>query len=109
MIDRRRQMADPIASLTVALRHLPSTVYPVPSLYYWSQPMESDLSQKPSHLFTMRIWREENVDENEEGENPKGEWRGRIYLASTNEVRHFRDWASLIPVLLSMLKNADGE
>lgn len=71
--------------------------------------MESDLSQKTSHLFTMRIWQEESADENAEGENPKGEWRGRIYLASTNEVRHFRDWASLIPVLLSMLKNADGE
>ncbi len=71
--------------------------------------MESDLSQKPSHLFTMRVWREMSADEEEESGNSKSEWRGRIYLASTNEVRHFRDWASLIPVLLSMLKNAEGE
>lgn len=69
--------------------------------------MESDLSQKPNHLFTMRVWYEADVCE--DGDNEKGEWRGRIYLASTNEVRHFRDWASLIPVLLAMLKNAETE
>ena len=69
--------------------------------------MESDSTQKPSHLFTMRVWREASAGE--DGCDENGEWRGRIYLASTNETRHFRDWASLIPVLLAMLKNADGE
>lgn len=66
--------------------------------------MDTELPQKRSHLFTMRIWYETGAAENEDEET--GEWRGRIYLSTTDEIRHFREWASLIPTLLSMLKNA---
>jgi hypothetical protein len=54
---------------------------------------------KQEHLFTLRLWRETV----EEGQS---EWRGRLYHAATGEVRHFRAWSSLIPLLLAMMQDA---
>lgn len=56
-----------------------------------------------SHLFTIRVWREE-ID------TTQNEWRGKVQLLSSGEVRYFRDWQALAPLLLTMLKdepNAD--
>ena len=57
-------------------------------------------TDKHEHLFTLRLWSEEL----EEGQT---EWRGRLYHAATGEVRHFREWSSLIPLLLTMLQHAE--
>jgi hypothetical protein len=57
---------------------------------------------RPSYLFTLRLWREEAAA----GEL---EWRGRICDATTGDVRYFREWASLIPLLLAMLRDAEQQ
>ena len=45
-----------------------------------------------SHLFTVRVWREEL------GEG-RVEWRGKVQHALTGEARYFREWAELIAFL----------
>lgn len=58
-------------------------------------------SQGPrSHLFTVRVWQEEV-------RNGQAEWRGKVQLLTSGEVRYFRDWASLVPLLLTMLSESD--
>jgi hypothetical protein len=42
----------------------------------------------PSHLFTVRIWREELGDGHVE-------WRGKVQHALTGEAQYFREWAEL--------------
>ena len=64
--------------------------------------MPTEPTNRQSHLFTLRLWTE-NLDEDEV------EWRGRLHYVETDEVRYFSDWASLIPVLLNMLRDAEGE
>lgn len=64
--------------------------------------MPSDSSSRQSHLFTLRLWAEEIED-------GQTEWRGRVHYVTTDEVRYFRDWPSLIPVLLSMLRDAERQ
>ena len=62
--------------------------------------MPVDNTNRPSHLFTLRLWLEEVPG----GEQ---EWRGRICDAASGEVRYFREWASLIPLLLAMLRDSE--
>jgi hypothetical protein len=45
-----------------------------------------------SHLFTVRIWREELGA-------GRVEWRGKVQHALTGEARYFREWAELIAFL----------
>ncbi len=56
-----------------------------------SQPLFSH-----SHLFTVRVW-EEEIDVN------RTEWRGKVQLFPGGEVRYFREWSALAPLLLHML------
>jgi hypothetical protein len=42
-----------------------------------------------SHLFTVRVWREELGAD-------RVEWRGKVQHALTGEARYFREWAALI-------------
>lgn len=60
--------------------------------------MPIDHTNRQEHLFTLRLWREA------EGEPA---WRGRIYDTTTGDIRYFREWASLIPLLLAMLRDAE--
>ena len=62
--------------------------------------MRADGANRQSHLFTLRLWTEEV----EEGQS---EWRGRVHYVATDEVRYFRDWPGLIPLLLAMLRDAE--
>jgi hypothetical protein len=62
--------------------------------------MASNSTNRQSHLFTLRLWTEEV----EEGQT---EWRGRVHYVTADEVRYFRDWPSLIPLLLAMLRDAE--
>jgi hypothetical protein len=62
--------------------------------------MTAEQRGRQSHLFTLRLWAEAL----EEGQD---EWRGRIHCVGTDEVRYFRDWPGLIPLLLAMLRDAE--
>lgn len=54
-----------------------------------------------SHLFTVRVWEEEiRADQSE--------WRGKIQLFPNGEVRYFRDWPALVPLLIQLLVEAQS-
>lgn len=56
-----------------------------------------DKEQHPeSQLFTIRVW-QEKVDD-------QVQWRGKLRHVSSGEIRHFRGWAALIPLMLDMLR-----
>jgi len=42
-----------------------------------------------SHLFTVRIWREELGED-------RVEWRGKVQHTLSGEARYFREWTELI-------------
>lgn len=63
--------------------------------------------EKPDHylrsyLFAIRVWEEEIRAE-------QTEWRGKVQLFTTGEVRYFRTWAQLQPLLLTMLSEIASE
>jgi hypothetical protein len=59
--------------------------------------------QRPrSHLFTVRVW-EEQVG------NDQTEWRGKVQLVTSGEVRYFRQWAALVPLLVTMLSESQPD
>ena len=62
-----------------------------------------DRPQEPSrsHLFTVRVWKEEVG---------KGqfEWRGKVQLLNSGDVRYFREWAALGPLLITMISELDS-
>jgi hypothetical protein len=37
------------------------------------------------------------------------EWRGKVQLLSSGEVRYFREWAALAPLLLAMLSESEPD
>jgi hypothetical protein len=53
--------------------------------------------QTHSQLFTIRVWLEEEA----EGQT---QWRGKLCHIPSGESRHFRGWAALIPLILSLLR-----
>ena len=53
-----------------------------------------------SHLFTVRVWQEEV------GQDLR-EWRGKVQLITDGNVRYFRGWEELVPLLLSMLSEVE--
>lgn len=55
-----------------------------------------------SHLFTVRVWEEEITTE-------QSEWRGKVQLLTNGDVRYFRDWSTLLPLLLTMLRESQEE
>ncbi len=52
-----------------------------------------------SHLFTVRVWQEDLG----EGET---EWREQVRLVTSGDVRYFRGWSALAPLLVTMLAEA---
>lgn len=50
-----------------------------------------------SHLFTVRVWREEL-------EAGRVEWRGKVLHVLTDESRYFRRWADLIAFVQSKIE-----
>lgn len=56
------------------------------------------MEQKPSsHLFTLRVWPETD-------ENGAERWRGKLRHIPSDTTHYFRDWAALVPLLLSVLR-----
>jgi hypothetical protein len=52
--------------------------------------------QPDSQLFTIRVWQEQVDDQIQ--------WRGKLRHVPSGEIRHFRGWAALIPLMLDMLR-----
>jgi hypothetical protein len=52
-------------------------------------PLDRTSPSLTSHLFTVRIWREELGA-------GRVEWRGKVQHALTGEARYFREWTELI-------------
>lgn len=64
--------------------------------------MDKPFHNPRSHLFTIRIW-EEEVGAGQT------EWRGKVQLFTSGDVRYFRDWAALVPLLLMMLSESEPD
>ena len=58
--------------------------------------MSTSSKQRRSYLFTVRVWQEEIGGD-------QREWRGQVQLLTSGEVRYFREWSGLAPLLLTML------
>ncbi|HRQ40595.1 MAG TPA: hypothetical protein PLD25_21990 [Chloroflexota bacterium] len=56
----------------------------------------NEKQQPDSQLFTIRVW-QEKVDD-------QIQWRGKLRHVPSGEIRHFRGWAALIPLMLDMLR-----
>jgi hypothetical protein len=63
--------------------------------------MQKSQRRPRSHLFTVQVW-EEAV------EMEQTEVRGKVQLLTTGEARYFREWAALVPLLVTMLSEVDG-
>jgi hypothetical protein len=64
--------------------------------------MDRPFQGSHSHLFTVRVWQEEV-------RAGQTEWRGRVQLVSSGEVRYFREWAALAPLLLAILSEWESQ
>jgi hypothetical protein len=49
-----------------------------------------------SQLFTVRLWAEDLGD-------GRAEWRGKLERVASGEAHYFRDWSTLISLLVTML------
>ena len=58
--------------------------------------MNKDHQYPRSHLFTVRVWREELG-------NDQSEWRGKVQNVHSGEALYFREWQALITALTKML------
>lgn len=66
--------------------------------------MKNEDRAKPahrSHLFTVRLWLEELGD-------GQTEWRGQVQHVLSGKTRYFRDWATLMEVVMAMLSRLEG-
>ena len=63
-----------------------------------SSTSDTDSEHPQSHLFTLRLWREELG-------GGQTEWRGRLRHVLSGDTRHFREWPTLIELLVAMLEN----
>jgi hypothetical protein len=62
-----------------------------------------DTAHRParSHLFTVRVWREDLG-------HSQSEWRGEVRDVESREVRYFRDLSTLVTLLQAMLPPPEG-
>lgn len=59
-------------------------------------------TNKFSQLFTLRLWRSED-------DTGEFHWRGKLHHINNDEIRYFNEWASLMPLLFSMLKGDESQ
>lgn len=64
--------------------------------------MNSDTDGYQTHLFTVRLWRED------QGAG-RFEWRGRIRSVASGETVYFQGWPTLIERLQTMLPGAETD
>jgi hypothetical protein len=60
------------------------------------------MKQTNSHLFTLRVWSE--IDE-----DGAIRWRGKLCHVPSGNIRHFRGWSALVPLLLDTLRRYPNE
>jgi hypothetical protein len=62
-----------------------------------------DNAQLPSHshLFTLRVWREDLG-------HSQSEWRGEVHDVVSGEIRYFREWPTLAAIVQAMLAEQEG-
>jgi hypothetical protein len=63
--------------------------------------METPNPHLRSYLFTVRVWQEEIGTD-------QVELRGKVQLVTNGDVRYFRGWPALAPLLLTMLSELDS-
>lgn len=61
----------------------------------------SDTQRPRTYLFMVRLWLEDL------GEG-KTEWRGQVKHVLSGEVRYFRDWATLVEHMKTMLSSVEN-
>jgi hypothetical protein len=64
--------------------------------------MEKPNVRPHSHLFTVRVWEEDIGTE-------QREWRGKVQLFPSGDVRYFREWAALAALLHTMLSESEPD
>lgn len=64
--------------------------------------MKKSQGHPRSHLFTVQVW-------NELVGTEQTEVQGKVQLLTTGEARYFRAWTALVPLLVTMLSEVDGE
>lgn len=64
--------------------------------------MEPPNARPRSPLFSIRVWKEETGTD-------QAEWRGKVQIVPSGDVRYFRDWAALVPLLLTMLLESEPD
>ncbi len=57
---------------------------------------DSSVPLSRSHLFTVRVWRQDLGD-------GRSEWRGQVQHALSRQTRYFRDWQMLAVCVQDML------
>jgi hypothetical protein len=62
--------------------------------------MDKPLPPRRSQLFTVRLWREDLGDGQEE-------WRGNVRHVMKDELCYFRDWPTLIDFLIAKLSDLE--
>ena len=63
--------------------------------------MDKPYQDRNSHLFTVRLWREEVG-------TGQIEWRGKVQQVSNGEAYYFREWSALISLILQMLSAGES-
>lgn len=61
-----------------------------------------EASSSRSYLFTVRVWEEDMTAD-------RTEWRGKVQLFLNGEVRYFRNWTDLAPLLITMLSESQTD
>jgi hypothetical protein len=62
--------------------------------------MDKPYQHPRTHLFTVRVWQEEVAHD-------QIEWRGKVHLITDGNVRYFRAWEGLVPLLVAMLSELE--
>lgn len=62
--------------------------------------MTAEPSRSQSHLFTVRVWRDE-------WGAGRVEWHGKVQHALSGEAQYFRQWAELIAFVRGQVGDAD--
>lgn len=57
---------------------------------------------RSSHLFTVRVWQEGLG-------GGRAEWRGQVRHVASGETSYFRDWPTLVSLLIKMLSHQEDE
>jgi hypothetical protein len=57
-------------------------------------------SDPQSHLFLVRVWREE-------GQSGPAEYRGRVQHVLSGELRHFRTWSALAAFFVDFVESGE--